>query len=1268
LAVVCALALACGGGGKKSRQACESDLECGSGVCFENECYTACTTQAQCQDDELCVHRAGAGEQADVCLVAGEFGGCQDAADCADLVHGACEAAECSAEERCVVAAVPDGEPGECGCNERCHDGACKDLCVPGECYASECGGDCPCGEGEVCDGEGLCVPSDVPDCTGRECGADGVGGTCGHCTGCDGEVNDDLCSADGHCAAVCCPQCADRECGDDGCGGLCGTCDDGDACTDDECVDGMCAHHTPTPNDTPELCNGADDDCDGQTDEGACGACEGVDCDDQNPCTDDACDPEGGCTHQNNTAACDDGVPCNAGGDVCVEGQCVGLGAPECFDDDVCTDDVCGDDGSCTWPLNFLPCDDGDACTTGDACAAATCLGGEPRSCDDQNPCTDDTCDPADGCRYQPNTLACDDGNACTINDACGAGACSGSPNPECACDALADCAAYEDGDLCNGTLRCVSHVCEIDPATVVTCEPSTDPCRVAACDPGTGLCSDEAVGDGKPCDDGDACTVSDACTAGTCGGTPKACDDGERCTVDACVEGGCTFTPTATDDPELCNDQDDDCDGQTDEDFPERSQPCDGADADQCPGGTWACRPDELGLECVGDAAVVEVCNGVDDDCDGQTDEDAVSCVTYYLDSDGDGWGSMSSQCLCGPSGTYRTTKPGDCNDGNPAVNPGATETCGNGQDDNCNASQNDDGALGCTPYWTDADADEWGTEPSRCLCTPDGSLPATKGGDCNDGDANISPAAMDLTPAACANEAVGWGVEAVTTDSADYRSSSTLAVGEDGTLHMVWDGLVHASRASGATGWTVDRSAEVVGNSPQAIGGPLGSLAVLYTTDVWFDLSFVTWEPGTGWGGPQVIDADYSRDSTALALDADGYAHVAYTRVIDTKTRVHYATNRSGSWKTLVVDPDVVSGTVALALDAAGYPHVVYFDGDSTVWLATNRSGAWQRTAVLQDAANPTYYVLRIAVDRAGRRHVTYAYAGATGAVYAVRSEGPGGWTTTPLGTLGSPVYDLRLAADPSGALHVAYSGGVDTNGHFDVMYGSNRGGSWRHVSVSPGHDWSLSLLVDDLGSALVAWGSVWDDVGMRVASGERTCTLQGNAGDENCDGIDGTDADHDGYASTASGGTDCDDGNAQIYAGLPESACDGVDDNCDGGVDEACDADGDGIYENFDGQGWPGDDPCRGGYSIASCDDNCPHVANPTQADLDADAVGDACDPDADDDGVPNDGDGSLAIGDHPCTGGATTACDDNCLAVPNPDQADADADGVGDVCE
>lgn len=92
-----------------------------------------------------------------------------------------------------------------------------------------------------------------------------------------------------------------------------------------------------------------------------------------------------------------------------------------------------------------------------------------------------------------------------------------------------------------------------------------------------------------------------------------------------------------------------------------------------------------------------------------------------------------------------------------------------------------------------------------------------------------------------------------------------------------------------------------------------------------------------------------------------------------------------------------------------------------------------------------------------------------------------------------------------------------------------------------------------------------------------------------------------------------------------------------------------------------------DPDGDGDGVLDSVDNCPAVPNADQADADSDNIGDLCDPDSDDDGILDDGDGSGVAGDNPCVGGETFACDDNCALDINADQEDLDLDGVGDVC-
>jgi len=264
----------------------------------------------------------------------------------------------------------------------------------------------------------------------------------------------------------------------------------------------------------------------------GKCVAGAGIKCDDGNGCTTDACDPSKGCSHVPVGVACDaDGSACTKN-DICKGGTCTAGPAVQCDDKNPCTDDSCAPaTGACKHAGDAQtgsPCDaDGSVCTVADACKGGGCVPGAKKSCDDNNPCTDDSCNAKTGCVYKDNTKPCDsDGKPCTVGDACKSGGCLPGKAKKC-----------DDGSVC----------------TVDSC--------VAA----TGICKfDGTPQQGKACDaDGSTCTVGDKCVSGKCTAGPgKVCNDGNVCTKDTC-DGvkGCAFTPITAPcnaDSSLCSHKD--------------------------------------------------------------------------------------------------------------------------------------------------------------------------------------------------------------------------------------------------------------------------------------------------------------------------------------------------------------------------------------------------------------------------------------------------------------------------------------------------------------------------------------------------------------------------------------------------------------------------------------------------------------------------------------------------------------------------------------
>lgn len=165
-------------------------------------------------------------------------------------------------------------------------------------------------------------------------------------------------------------------------------------------------------------------------------------------------------------------------------------------------------------------------------------------------------------------------------------------------------------------------------------------------------------------------------------------------------CTEQGLTKCDAPEAGKEVCNGKDDNCDGLTDEEWAEGCtfyfMDADGDGFGVGPGKCLCVPSDQFFAQNNADCddtnpdvrpGGIEVCDGLDNDCDGQRDpEGAFGCILYYYDGDGDGFGDPSrSKCLCKPEGKYTTVQSGDCDDSNASVHPGAAEKCNN-LDDNC------------------------------------------------------------------------------------------------------------------------------------------------------------------------------------------------------------------------------------------------------------------------------------------------------------------------------------------------------------------------------------------------------------------------------------------------------------------------------------------------------------------------------------------------------------------------------------------------------
>ena len=171
-----------------------------------------------------------------------------------------------------------------------------------------------------------------------------------------------------------------------------------------------------------------------------------------------------------------------------------------------------------------------------------------------------------------------------------------------------------------------------------------------------------------------------------------------------DDCDDGDAAVHPAAS---EICNGLDDDCAGGVDDGADDATTWWLDHDGDGYGGGAFEWTSCDAPSGYVGndadcddlDASVspdgVEVCDGIDQDCDGLVDDNAEDALTWYVDGDGDGHGSdaVTVEGCEAPEGYVASTD--DCDDAVATTHPGADELC-NDVDDDCDGSTDFDGWI--------------------------------------------------------------------------------------------------------------------------------------------------------------------------------------------------------------------------------------------------------------------------------------------------------------------------------------------------------------------------------------------------------------------------------------------------------------------------------------------------------------------------------------------------------------------------------------------
>jgi len=582
------------------------------------------------------------------------------------------------------------------------------------------------------------------------------------------------------------------------------------------------------------ELCDGIDNDCDGTTDSGAADASTWYADADSDGFGDtgsstDACEAPSG--HVADATDCDDsdaGIH-PASVEICdgVDNDCDGgvdndaLDAATWYAD--LDGDTHGDPGntslSCSQPAGSVAdstdCDDSDAAIHPGAvevCDGADndCDGGTDVGATDAGTWYAD----GDGDSYGDagsSTASCEApsgfvSDATDCNDSSAAvnpGAtelCDGVDND---CDGGVDVGASDEstwyadfdgdtfGDAGATTTSCTQPTGFVaDSSDCNDADPSVSPAAPEVCD---GLDNDCDGGvDTGAIDAGTWYADADADSYGDAGTSSTSCSQPAGTVADSsdCDDGDAGINPGAT---EACDGADNDCDGSTDvgaadestwyadddgDSYGDASSPTDSCTA---PAGHVADDTDCDDSSAAVNPGGTEVCDGLDNDCDGSVDVGATGLVTWYADADGDSYGDAGSttESCAQPTGTVADSS--DCDDSDAAVNPGAAEVC-DGADNDCDGSV-DTGAVDAGTWYDDNDGDSYGGAGSATASCAQPTGTVADSSDCDDSDAGINPAATEVCDGAD-NDCDGSADVGAADESTWYADADADSYGDPGS----------------------------------------------------------------------------------------------------------------------------------------------------------------------------------------------------------------------------------------------------------------------------------------------------------------------------------------------------------------------------------------------------------------------------------------------------------------------------------------------------